>query len=1036
MHAIRSIESFVHSPKLSSCSSLLRIPSPSPSSSPFDRYQSPNSNALPPDPCSYTNLIVSYAKQAVSLRARNLFDETPERTKTLLHCKIIHCRVLKFGFWVGGSLGNALVDLYAKCGDLDNAWKVFDRLAERDASAWNSVLSAHARWTTPVDVVSLFREMQCSGCTPDRFGLAIALSACARLSALDYGRCIHCDVVKLGFCASSHCEGALIDMYAKCDNVLDARLVFDGVQCPDTISWTTMIAGYARIGMSEEAFELFLRMRDVGGTPDQVTFVTVIAACLSSGRLDYARSLFMQMPSPNGVAWNSIISGYAQNGHEDEALELFREMRGKGVKPTRSTLGSLLSAIANLMAIYQGQQVHCEAIRLGLDSNVFVGSSLINMYAKCCRIEDASNVFTMLPERNLVVWNAMLSGYMQNGNPNEATELYIEMKRAELQLDEFSFVSAFSACAMLENVDLGRQLHSAVVKGDFDGSLYVGNAVVDMYAKCGALNDAKRQFELILNRDIVSWNALIVGFVRNEAEDEALSMFRRMRLERVVPDEVSFASIISACTSIQALEEGKQMHCLSIKFDLGSDVSVGSSLIDLYAKHGEMDVAEQVFRRMPEQSLVPRNVIITGHVQNSNEEEAFNVFRQMQIDNIEPSRVTFASILSGFSGPLGLRMGTQVHSHILKSGLHDNDEFLGVSLLGMYLKCKAIEDANRFFHEMSNSKSLVLWTSLISGHIQNGQSEDGLLIFRTMLNTLSIMPDEATFASVLKACADLADLRVGKTIHAFIIQTGFCSHQYTTSALIDMYSKCGDVNDSFLVFEELKNKHNVISWNSIIVGYAKNGYAGDALNLFQQMQQLQVKPDDITFLGVLTACSHGGLVSKGRDLFNVMVNKYRITPRTDHYACMIDLLGRSGNLKEAEEFINDLPFKPDGVIWATMLGACRIHGDDARAQRAAEKLIELEPHNSSPYVMLSNICAASGNWMGAKMVRETMRERGVRKSPGCSWIVSGKKTSLFVAGDQTHPDYIDIHAALKVLTAAMKNDGSVADVELLQLNEE
>ncbi|KAM0949325.1 putative tetratricopeptide-like helical domain superfamily [Dioscorea sansibarensis] len=1036
MHAIRSIESLVHSSKLSSSSSLLRIPSPSPSSSPLDPYQAPQSNALPSDPRSYINLIVAYAKQAVFLRARNLFDETPERTKALLHCKTIHSRVLKFGFWFGGSLGNALVDLYAKCGELVNARKVFDRVAERDASAWNSVLSAHARWKTPMDVVSLFREMQCSGGTPDQFGLAIALSACARLSALDFGRCIHCDAVKLGFCASSHCEGALIDMYAKCGNVLDARLVFDGVQCPDTISWTTMIAGYARIGMSEEAFELFSRMRDVGGTPDQVTFVTAIAACLSSGRLDYARSLFKQMPSPNGVAWNSIISGYAQNRHEDEALELFREMRGKGVKPTRSTLGSLLSAIANLVAIDQGQQVHCEAIRLGLDSNVFVGSSLINMYAKCCRIEDASNVFSTLPERNLVVWNVMLGGYMQNGKPSEVIELYLEMKRAELQADEFSFVSAFNACAMLENVDLGRQLHSAVVKRDLNGSLFVHNAVVDMYAKCGALNDAKRQFELILNRDIVSWNALIVGFVRNEAEDEALRMFRRMRLERVVPDEVSFATIISACTNIHAMEEGKQMHCLSVKFDLDSNVSVGSSLIDLYAKHGEMDVAAQVFQGMPEQSLVPRNVIITGHVQNSNEEAAFNVFRQMQIDNIEPSRITFASILSGFSGPLGLRMGTQVHSHILKSGLLDNDEFLGVSLLGMYLKCKAIEDANKFFLEKSNSNSLVLWTSLISGHIQNGHSEDGLLIFHTMLNTLGIIPDEATFSSVLKACAELADLRVGKTIHGFIIQTGFCSYQYSSSALIDMYSKCGDVNDSFLVFEELKDKQDAISWNSMIVGYAKNGYAGDALILFQRMQQSQVKPDDITFLGVLTACSHGGLVSEGHDLFDVMVNKYRITPRTDHYACMIDLLGRGGYLKEAEEFINELPFKPDGVIWATMLGACRIHDDDARARRAAEKLIELEPHNSSPYVMLSNICAASGNWMGAKIVRETMKERGVRKSPGCSWIVSGKKTSLFVAGDQMHPDYIDIHAALKDLTASMKDQGYAADVELLQIDEE
>ncbi|KAJ0967555.1 hypothetical protein J5N97_024472 [Dioscorea zingiberensis] len=1040
MHAsIRSIENLFHSPKpsrfsISSCSSLLLIPSSS-SSSTWDHNPAAQVNAVLSDPRSYTNLIVSYSKRAASLRARNLFDETPERTRTLQHCKAIHSRVLNFGFWFGGSLGNALVDLYAKCGELVYARKTFDLLAERDAPAWNSILSAHARWNTPEDVICVFREMRCSGRVPDQFSLAIALSACARLVALDYGRCIHCDVVKLGFRLSSHCEAALIDMYAKCDHVIDARLVFDGVQCPDVISWTTMIAGYARIGLSEEAFELFSRMRNLGVTPDQVTFVTVIAVCLSLGKLEDARSLFMQVPSPNGVAWNSIITGYAQNGLENEALDLFREMRREGVKPTRSTLGSVLSAIANLMAIDQGQIVHSEAIRLGLDSNVFVVSSLINMYAKCFRIEDARNVFNSFADRNIVIWNVMLGGYIQNGKPNKVTELFQEMKRADFQPDEFSFVSAFGACAMLENLDLGRQLHSAIVKGNFEESLYVGNAVVDMYAKCGALNDAKHQFGFITDRDIISWNALIVGFVHNEEEDEALSMFRRMRLEKEVLDEVSFASIISACTNIQALEVGKQMHCLSIKSNLYSNVSVGSSLIDLYAKHGKMEAAKQVFQQMPEQSVVPRNILITGHVQKSNEEEAVNLFRQIQMDGLEPSRISFASILPAFSGPLGLGMGNQVHSHILKSGLLYNDEFLGISLLGMYLKCKALEDANRLFLEMPDSKSLVLWTSLISGHIQNGYSEDGLLIFHNMLSNHNIIPDEATFCTVLKACSDLADLRVGKMIHGFIIQTGFGSYEYTSSALIDMYSKCGDVNNSFMVFEELKNKQDVISWNSMLVGYAKNGYAREALMLFQQMQQLQVKPDDITFLGVLTACSHGGLVAEGRDLFNSMVNKHRIPPRTDHYACIIDLLGRSGYLKEAEEFINKLPFEPDGVIWATMLSACRIHGDGIRAQHAAEKLIKLEPHNSSPYVMLSNVCAASGNWVGAKMVRETMRERGVRKSPGCSWIVLGKKTNLFIAGDQMHPDACEIHAALKDLTVLMKDEGYVAEVELLQIDE-
>ncbi|THU74037.1 hypothetical protein C4D60_Mb04t29140 [Musa balbisiana] len=858
------------------------------------------------DPQIYTNLLTSLSKQVVLFGSHHPFDETPLRDRFSKSCKTLHARVLKLELRLSGAVGNALVDAYSKCGHVCYSRRVFDRLEARDAAAWNSVLSAQSRHGLPDEVLHSFRSMRLAGAQPDQFGFAIALSACARLTGLVFGQQVHCDVVKTGFESSSFCEGSLIDMYSKCDFVAEARKVFDGINNPDIVSCTNMIAGYARIGMCYEAVELFAKMEKMGGVPDQVALVTTITALLSLGRLNDAQALFWQMPLPNTVAWNVMISGHAQNGHEVEALSFFKEMRGRDVEPTRSTVGSVLSAAANLMALTEGQQVHSEAIRFGLDSNVFVGSSLVSLYAK---------------------WNAIL----------------------------------------------------------------------DMYAKCGELSDARRQFECIPNRDIVSWNAIIVGLVHNEEESDAFSLFHRMLMDEVQPDEISFASVISACSNLQAFEKGKQIHCCSVKSSFSSNLYVASSLVDFYSKHGEIEAAKRVYRQMHERSVVSTNALIAGLVQNNNEEEALEMFRKMQVENLEPSEFTFSSILPACSQPSRLIMGKQVHGHLLKSGLLYDSSYLGTSLLDMYLNSREIEDGKKLFWEMPERKSMVLWTAIISGHAQIGYSDDALLLFHDM-HSYNVKSDESTLASVLKACADLAALR--------------------------------DVGASLQVFRELGNKEDIISWNSMIVSFAKNGYAEEALELFKQMEQLQIKPDDITFLGVLTACSHAGLVSKGHSIFGSMTTKYGITPRVDHHACMIDLLGRSGYLNEAEELINELPFEPDGVIWATLLAACRMHGDETRAKRAADKLIELDPLNSSPYVLLSNIYSASGDWSRAKMMRKAMQERGVRKLPGFSWITVGKETVSFVAGDKLHPDAIEICGTLKHLTAEMKEDYYVDSLSL------
>ena len=877
-----------------------------------------------------------------------------------------------------------------------------------------------------------FRRAKLSaGGRPDQFDLAAVISACARLGALASGTQVHCDALKSGFSSGGFCGAALVNFYARCGRVGDARRVFGGIACPDTVCWTSMISGYHRATRYQEALSLFSGMVKMGSSPDQVTCVTVISALASLGRLEDARMLLKRMPAPSSVAWNAVISGYAQqNGVEHEVLGLYKEMRSQGMCPSRSTFASMLSAAANVTAFVEGCQVHASAVRHGLDTNVFVGSSLINLYAKCGCISEAMRVFNLSCEKNIVMWNAMLNGFVRNELQEEAIQMFQYMRRFGLESDEFTFVSVLGACAYLDSYCLGRQVHCVTIKNCMDASLFVANATLDMHSKFGAIDDAKAIFALIPYKDSISWNALIVGLAHNEEEEESIRMLKQMNLDGIPPDEVSLATIINACSNIRATETGKQIHCLAVKYNICSNQAVSSSLIDLYSKHEDIDSARKVLAQVDASSIVPMNALIAGLVQNNKEDEAIRLFQQLLRDGLKPSSFTFSSILSGCTGLLSSNIGKQAHCYTLKSGLLNDDTSLGVSLVAIYLKFKMPEDANKLLIEMPDHKSLFEWTAIISGYAQNGYSYQSLLSFWKM-RSYDVHSDEATFASILKACSEMTALSDGKEIHSLIIKSGFNSYETATSALIDMYSKCGDIISSFEAFKGFKNKQGITLWNSMIVGFAKNGYADEAHLLFQRMQESQIKPDEVTFLGVLIACTHTGLISEGRHYFDSMSKVYGLMPRVDHYACFIDLLGRGGHLEEAQDVIDQMPFSPDGVIWATYLAACRMHKDEERGEIAASKLAELEPQNSSTYVLLSGLHAAAGNWGEAKIAREAMREKGVTKSPGCSWVTVGNKTSLFLVQDKKHPDSISIYEKLDDLTGMMKKDDDIGDYDML-----
>ncbi|KAL1339661.1 hypothetical protein AAHE18_U055000 [Arachis hypogaea] len=556
------------------------------------------------------------------------------------------------------------------------------------------------------------------------------------------------------------------------------------------------------------------------------------------------------MHTSNVVAWNAIISGHAKRGLHKEAIEFFLKMRKCGIKSSRSTLASVLSAIAILARFDYGLLYIC-------------GSSLISMYGKCEMLDDAKQVFDVMSEKNMVTWNAMLGVYAQNGYFNHVIELFLDMTRHTVELDEFTFTSILSSRACFESLEIGRQVHSVVIKRIFANNLFVNNAL----------------------------------------ETDAFKMFNRMRLDGIVPDEVALASILSAC---------------------------GNFIKD----------ARKIYSSMANWSVVSMNALISGYALK-NIKEAIILLSEMQTLGLKPSEIKFASLIDACKGSQVI-LGFQIHCAIVKRGLLCGSEFL---------------DANFLFSEFSNLKSIVMWTALIFGYTQNDCYYKAIISYQEIRDNC-IFPDQATFVSILRACALLS---------------------LTSSALIDMYAKCGDVKSAVQVFEEMGTKKDVISWNSMIVGFAKKGHAESALKVFSEMAHSCVTPDDVTFLGVLTACSHAGWVFEGRQIFYLMVNCYGIEPRADHYACIVDVLGRWVNLKEAEEFIDKLNVEPNAMIWANLLGACRIHGNDIRGEQAAKNLIKLEHDNSSPYVLLYNI-----------------------------WIVVGQKKNSFFVGDISHPYYAEI----------------------------
>eukprot|EP01018_Ginkgo_biloba_P027869 Gb_30918 [translate_table: standard] len=719
----------------------------------------------------------------------------------------------------------------------------------------------------------------------------------------------------------------------------------------------------------------------------------------------------------------------------------------------------ILRECINSKALNEGKQAHAHMMKTGFLLNVFLGNDLIIFYANTRNVTYARQVFDKMAERNVVSWNVMISGYVQNGHCIRALELFCQMQGTETGPDHFTFTSVLRACASLTDLRQGKQIHAYAIKARFDIHICVGNALISMYAKCGSILNACKVFDKMPQRDVVSWNAMATGYARQEQSEECLKLFCQMKWAGVKANQFTFSSILRTYSSeASSLVYGKQVHAHIIKTGFEPDVVVGNALVTMYSKCGSLEDAHHMFDEIPKRDVVSWTAMITGYAQNGYCKEAFQLFDQMPEQNavswnamiagyaqnrhgwmalklfsqmleagINVTEFTFTSVVNACASLASLEHGKWIHGYVAKTGF-ESSLCIGSALADMYVKCQSMAYARRVFNNMPE-RNVVCWTGMITGYAQNGQGEETLRFFCKMQQA-SIKPNQFTFASVLGACGSLAAMKEGKQVHAHIIKTGLNGDVGVSNALVTMYAKCGSIEDALEMFVKMLER-DVVSWNAMITGYAQHGCGKKALQLFKIMLQTGMKPNGITFIGVLSACSHVGLVNEGHNYFYSMIHDYGIVPIVDHYACMVDLLGRAGQLNEAKNLINQMPFEPSALVWRTLLGACRTHGNMELGKHAAEHILELEPEDPAMYVLLSNIYAAAGRWDDVEKVRKMMIDRGVKKEPGCSWIEINNRVHTFLVSDRSHSQTQQIYAKLEELTKQIKQVGYVPDTNFV-----
>ncbi|KAK7402263.1 hypothetical protein VNO78_14386 [Psophocarpus tetragonolobus] len=644
--------------------------------------------------------------------------------------------------------------------------------------------------------------------------------------------------------------------------------------------------------------------------------------------------------------------------------------------------------------LQQARQIHSQLLLSATHRLPFLAARLIALYASFGFLSDARKVFDAVPVEgldHLLLWNSIIRANVSHAYHQYAFELYVEMRKLGFLPDGFTLPLVIRACSSLGRSHLCWIVHCHVFQLGFRNHLYVVNELLAMYGKLGRMEDARQLFDGMFVRNLVSWNIMVSGYAFNSDSLGASRIFKRMELECLEPNYVTWTSLLSSharcglyeetlelfkemrrrrieinaealavvlsvCADMSEVDWGKEIHGFVVRGGYEGYLFVKNALIGTYGKHQHLGDAHKVFLEIRNRNPVSWNALISSYAESGLCDEAYAAFLQME--------------------------KSDAHSPV--------------------------------------RPNVITWSAVISGFTYKGRGEKSLELFRQM-QLAEVMANSVTISSVLSVCAELAALNLGRELHGYAVRNLMGENILVGNGLLNMYMKCGNFREGHLVFDNMKGR-DLISWNSLIGGYGMHGLGENALRTFDEMIEAGMKPDNITFVAILSACSHAGLIAAGRNLFYQMVTKFRIDPNVEHYSCMVDLLGRAGLLKEAIEIVQNMPIEPNECVWGALLNSCRMHRDTEIIEETASQILSLKSKITGSLMLLSNIYAANGKWKDSARVRMSARAEGLKKIPGQSWIEVRKKVYTFSAGSLVHLGLDEVYVILEELSLHMASE--------------
>ncbi|XP_068659584.1 pentatricopeptide repeat-containing protein At4g19220, mitochondrial-like [Aristolochia californica] len=827
----------------------------------------------------------------------------------------------------------------------------------------------------------------------------------------------HCLALKTGDLAHVSTSTSFVTLYARRGYLNSSWSLFHGISNKDVIAWNAMMSACLHNKCFISALRLFgYMLTDMDF--DSTTLLIVISALsnlkkLQQGRvlhgitlkwelnsnrflgnalldmyarcgdLNCAELMFAKMEFRDSTSWNSMIGGYLHNGYPEKSLSCFTKMHFLGVHPDSTSLSSAISACSCLGELCLGASIHGLGIKLGYDetSNLSVTNALISFYSKCDFMDAAEKLFTGLTHRDVISWNSMIDGLAEQGRVTEAFDLLQKMQLNRTQPDSVTVLALLQLCTKYGLLREGKTVHGFALRRELQFDLPVTNSLLDMYMNCYGLRFAYHLFTSMDHRDLISWNTMIGGYSYNGESKEPKMLFRELLRSGPQCRLSTVLVILPSCNSEKDVQFGESTHCWMVKSGFLEDVLAVNALMLMYLNCRDMRASISLLETNKDiADIVSWNTIIVGSVQNGCYIEPLKAFNKMRSDtDFGPDSITLVSVISA-SGNLELKYyGALIHGLAQKT-LSENDIQVKNALITMYCRCRDISSAELLFYK-SPYKNLCSWNCMLSGLALNKDGKRALELF----HHLEFKPNEFTLVSILTACTQLGALRHGREINGYVVRYGFQGNSFIYSALVDMYSKCGRLEAAVKIFRSSLDK-SVASWNSMISAYGFHGYGTKAIKLSNEMCDLGIEVTSSTFIALLSACTHSGLVDEGWKHYNCMVEKFGIKPTIKHHVCMVHMLGRAGRLDEAYEFIKRIANPPESGVWGALLSACKDHGDLEMGKSVAEHLFALEPENTGYYILMANMYSAAGRWNDVIEVRKVIQEKQLRKPPGWSSI--------------------------------------------------